>query len=347
MEVRSSGLGSNRQPRGKINRAAVTYWPVLLLVLLLPDSLPETPGNQQAFEAYAEKLEGSSETIAMVPVRGGSFRMGSDNGPAEVSPAHEVVVGDFWMGAYEITWNQYELFSSQRNNQANPDRGDEVSLEVDAVASATTPYVDMSHGMGKKGYPVINVTQYAALNFCKWLSAKTGRFYRLPTEAEWEYACRAGSTEPYYFGSDSANLDEYAWYGQNSENRYQPVGQKTPNSFGLYDMHGNVAEWTMDQFSADTYAGRGDNRIENPWVVPEKLYPRTVRGGSWKDPAVSLMSFARMPSDPAWKRIDPQIPKSRWWFTNASHVGFRVIRPKITPSPEEISKYWLEAIDDY
>lgn len=347
MDLQIPGFGKNKLPSRKMNRATVTGWPLLLCLLLLPGEIPENTGIQQAFEAYEEQLLGSTETIRMVPVRGGTFRMGNDGGAAEVSPAHEVAVGDFWMGAYEITWDQYELFSGKRNNQPNPDRGEEVSLEVDGIASATTPYVDMSHGMGKRGYPVINVTQYAALNFCKWLSAKTGRFYRLPTEAEWEYACRAGSTEPYYFGSDTTRLHEYAWYGGNSENRYHPVGQKTPNSFGLYDMHGNVAEWTMDQFSADTYAGRSGNRTENPWVVPDKLYPRTVRGGSWKDPAEALMSFTRIPSDPAWKRIDPQIPKSRWWFTNASHVGFRIIRPRITPSPEEISKYWLEAIDDY
>ena len=210
-----------------------------------------------------------------------------------------------------------------------------------------TPYVDMSHNMGRKKFPVVNITEYAALTFCKWLSAKTGKFYRLPTEAEWEYACRAGSTEDYAFGSDSAQLEQYAWYKNNSNNKYQKVGTKKPNAFGLYDMHGNVAEWTMDQYSKSGYPNTGDQITSNPWVRPTELYPRAVRGGSWKDEAHVLRSFARIGSKAAWKRIDPQIPKSRWWFTNASHVGFRIIRPKNTPSKEEIKKYWLEAIDDY
>jgi len=349
MDHHKSDSKRNNHPPGKFKLATATYWPVALLLVSLPggtsSKIPTNP--QQELESYREHLEGSPESILMVPVKGGTFLMGNEQGPAEESPVHKVEVGDFWMAAYEITWDQYELFSGQRINLINTDRGGEVSLEVDAIASATTPYVDMSHGMGKKGYPVINITQHAALTFCKWLSAKTGRFYRLPTEAEWEYACRAGSNELYSFGNDTTLLNEYAWYEDNSGRRYHLVGQKTPNAFGLYDMHGNVAEWTMDQFIPDAYALRDKGLSVNPWEKPVKLYPRSVRGGSWKDGAEALRSSARTASDPGWKRIDPQIPKSRWWFTNAPHVGFRVVRPKITPSPEEISKYWLEAIDDY
>ena len=107
----------------------------------------------------------------------------------------------------------------------------------------------MSLGMGtSKGLPVGNVTQYAASQFCKWLSAKTGHFYRLPTEAEWEYSARAGSSTAYYFGDDPKMIEQYAWSFENSEDSYHPVGQKKPNAWGLYDMHGNVAEWTLDQY---------------------------------------------------------------------------------------------------
>ena len=112
-------------------------------------------------------------------------------------------------------------------------------------------------------------------------------------------------------------------------------------------MHGNVAEWTMDQYAADTYANRSGKTTDNPWVKPTKLYPRSVRGGSWMDSATELRSSARIGSSAEWKRIDPQIPKSRWWFTNAPNIGFRVIRPKETPPKEEIEAYWLTAIDDY
>jgi formylglycine-generating enzyme required for sulfatase activity len=304
-------------------------------------------GKPEAFKPYKEQLDGSALGFEMTPINGGAFVMGDDSGHTDESPAHEVKVGDFWMGTYEITWEQYQLFSESRNNHPNADKGDEVALEVDAIASATTPYVDMSHGMGKNGYPVVNVTQYAALTFCKWLSAKTGRFYRLPTEAEWEYACRAGTDTDYSFGNDTTVLADYGWYKGNSAKHYHKVGQKAPNPFGLYDMHGNVSEWTMDQYDKDSYAQRKGALVENPWRVPEKLYPRTVRGGSWQDTPDALRSSAREGSHPRWKRIDPQIPKSRWWFTNAPHVGFRIVRPRITPSAETIETYWLTAIDDF
>ncbi|MEX0290992.1 MAG: formylglycine-generating enzyme family protein [Flavobacteriaceae bacterium] len=324
--------------------------PVLFAVLVVATSFQSQKSKRvkKTFEAYEEVISGSKEIIKMQPINGGSFLLGSNSGAPEETPVHKVAVDDFWMSAYEITWDQYQLFAERRiDGVTNPNLEQEVAIDIDGIAAATTPYVDMSHGMGRKGFPVVNITEYAALTFCKWLSAKTGKFYRLPTEAEWEYACRAGSTEDYAFGKDSTGLGQYAWYINNSGNKYQKVGSKKPNAFGLYDMHGNVAEWTMDQFDKNGYLNRDTDLTSNPWVRPTDLYPRAVRGGSWKDEAPKLRSAARIGSKAAWKRIDPQIPKSRWWFTNASHVGFRIVRPKNTPSKEEIEKYWLEAIDDY
>ncbi|MCW5514882.1 formylglycine-generating enzyme family protein [Muriicola sp. Z0-33] len=324
---------------------------LLLYVAVFLLSAFETNTNFKVikgFEVYKEQIYGSDQTILMQPITGGSFIMGNDNGKASEQPAHKVQVGDFWMSAYEITWDQYQLFAERQIDDAiNPEMSKEVDISIDAVAAATAPYVDMSHGMGRKGYPVVNITEHAALTFCKWLTAKTGKFYRLPTEAEWEYACRAGGKAFYSFGKDSTQLGEYAWYKANSDNKYQKVGTKKPNAFGLFDMHGNVAELTMDQYTELTYANRNKEQSLNPWVRPTELYPRVVRGGSWRDDASELGAASRIGSKAAWKRIDPQIPKSRWWFTNASHVGFRIIRPRITPSKEDIDKYWLEAIDDY
>ena len=309
---------------------------------------PEMTKKINSFIAYSQEIPGSEITVIMNPIKGGEFFMGSDSHKEDEKPRHKVLVNDFWMSVYEITWDQYELFlERQIDTFGLKDLGTEVTIDIDAISSATTPYVDMSHGMGKKGYPVVNITQYAAITFCKWLSAKTGNFYRLPTEAEWEYAARAGSTSAYYFGDDPLELNIYAWYEYNSEGKYQQVGAKQPNKYGLYDMHGNVAEWTMDQYAADTYANRSGKTTDNPWVKPTKLYPRSVRGGSWMDSATVLRSSARIGSSAEWKRIDPQIPKSRWWFTNAPNIGFRVIRPKETPPKEEIEAYWLTAIDDY
>src|SRR5699024_355979 len=116
------------------------------------------------------------------------------------------------------------------------------AVNVDAISTPTPSYIDMSYGMGREGYPAGSMTQYAAVMYAKWLTAKTGNFYRLPTEAEWEYACRAGSSTAYYYGNSPENLGKYAWYKNNNENTYHKVGKKKPNQWGLYDMMGNVAE---------------------------------------------------------------------------------------------------------
>jgi formylglycine-generating enzyme required for sulfatase activity len=203
----------------------------------------------------------------------------------------------------------------------------------------------MSFGMGKAGFPAINMTQYAALGYCKWLTSKTGQFHRLPTEAEWEYACRAGTNTAYSFGDDPSLLDEHAWFYENSNGTYQKVGNKKPNPWGLHDMHGNVAEWTLDQYLPDYYAFEGRS-TENPWAVPTTLYPRVVRGGSWDDDPEELRSAARRGSIAKWKQRDPQIPKSNWWQTDAPFLGFRLVRPLKQPTKEEIEQYFALPLKD-
>jgi formylglycine-generating enzyme required for sulfatase activity len=200
----------------------------------------------------------------------------------------------------------------------------------------------MSFGMGQRGYPAISMTQHAANKYCQWLSAQTGHFYRLPTEAEWEYACRAGTTTAYSFGDDPAQLGEYAWYYDNSNEKYQKVGQKKPNPWGLHDMHGNVMEWCSDQFAED-YFTRIKDKPENPFLRPEKLYPRSVRGGGWDDDPEQLRSAHRRGSDPYWKVQDPQLPKSIWYHTDAIWLGFRLVRPLEIPTVEEMDFYWNSA----
>jgi formylglycine-generating enzyme required for sulfatase activity len=199
----------------------------------------------------------------------------------------------------------------------------------------------MTFGMGKDGYPAICMTQLAAKMYCKWLSAKTGRLYRLPTEAEWEYACRAGTTTAYSFGDQPGQLDEYAWYFDNCD-AYQKVGQKKPNPWGLHDMHGNVTEWVLDQYAPDGYAQLAARQETNPVLAPTAIYPRVVRGGSWLDDPEMLRSAARGKSDPEWKKQDPQIPRSVWYHTNADFVGFRVVRPWRTPAAGEAERYDLD-----
>tara|TARA_B100000965_G_scaffold65036_1_gene50796 strand:- start:4695 stop:5657 length:963 start_codon:yes stop_codon:yes gene_type:complete len=294
---------------------------------------------------YIQKIPKTEENIPMVFIPSGSFKMGSlksETGHfADEEPQHQVEIDAFWIGQYEITWNLYNLFVSREIDQyqIEKDLESEVSIDVDAVSGATMPYIEMSFGMGTDGYPAIGMTQLAAIKFCEWLSAMTGKFYRLPTEAEWEYACRAGSDGAYSFGNDFNELKEYAWYADNSNEKYQKVGQKKPNSWGVYDMHGNVAEWTLDQYIATAYKKRKKD-VVNPYEAATKTYPRVVRGGSWMDKPNRLRSSSRRPSSKKWKRRDPQIPKSLWWHTDAQFLGFRIIRPLETP-PEEIQKkYW-------
>jgi formylglycine-generating enzyme required for sulfatase activity len=246
------------------------------------------------------------------------------------------------MAKYETTWNLYTLFMAREldNLQQSFSKNSEVNIDVDGVSGATTPYVEMSFGMGTEGYPAISMTQLAAKKFCQWLSAMTGNFYRLPTEAEWEYACRAESESPYYFGNDSNDLDKYGWYKNNSNNKYQKVGQKLPNKWGLYDMHGNVSEWTLDAYDTSFYSNSKNEIDNNPYNQPKKLYPRVVRGGSWKSSNYRLRSASRQASSKQWKKQDPQIPRSKWWHTDAQFVGFRIVRPFITPTADEQNKYW-------
>ena len=295
---------------------------------------------------YEQKIPGTEKTISMVFIPGGDFTMGSartEKGHfADEAPQHQISISPFWMAEFEITWDLYTLFMERKIDtyQTNANDAQEVFLDVDAVSGATTPYVDMSFGMGTDGYPAICMTHLAAVKFCEWLSAMTGNFYRLPTEAEWEYACRAGTTSAYSFGETSENLSEYAWYSDNSEGAYHKVGQKKPNDWGLFDMHGNVSEWTLDAYEINTYRNRQMKNAENPYVSPTKTYPRVVRGGSWIDRPTRLRSATRRGSSKKWKQRDPQIPKSLWWHTDAPFVGFRILRPLNAPSAENQKKYW-------
>ena len=195
-----------------------------------------------------------------------------------------------------------------------------------------------------KNHPASNVTQYAALSYARWLSAKTGHFYRLPTEAEWEYACRAGTTGPWSFGDDPAVAGKFAIFADGSDQQSAAVGSRSPNPWQLYDMHGNVAEWTMDQYDPGHYATPA---ADKSWNRPTTLFPRVARGGSWAHDVNAMRCAARMPSHSDWKNSDPQFPRSQWWHTDAPFVGFRLVRPRVQPPAEEIARFWLEAIEDF
>lgn len=289
------------------------------------------------FKVYEQTIPGSSLSCKMVPVPAGSFVMGSNekdkSKKADETPQRTISIAPFWMSAYETTRDAFDVFFKDETVSQNS--------TVDAVTRPSPQYIDFSLGMGKEGgYPVNSLSQYAALMYCRWLYDKTGIFYRLPTEAEWEYACRAGSNSTYFFGNDSTGLDKYAWYGANSGGKYQKVGQKMPNAWGLYDMLGNLSEWTLDHYD-ENYLKNIADKTSDPMAPANKArYPKTLRGGSYSDGAKDLRVAARLPSDPMWNRRDPQIPRSKWWITDAPFTGFRIIRPVKQPTPEEANNFY-------
>ncbi|MEM6362828.1 MAG: SUMF1/EgtB/PvdO family nonheme iron enzyme [Planctomycetota bacterium] len=297
---------------------------------------------------YVETIPMTGIEFEMIAINGGTFVMGSSLDEADrrddEGPATSVAVSPFWMGRCEVTWDEYEPFmitSVDREKHGGwkgyqPDQHD----LVDGVSQPTPPYTEMSFGMGQEGCPAICMTQHAANKYCQWLSAQTSHFYRLPTEAEWEYACRAGTTTPYSFDADQMN--DYAWYYDNSDDRYHEVGQKKANAWGLHDMHGNVMEWVADAYE-ETYFHQIGTLGSDPLLIPKRIYPRSVRGGSWYDDPEQLRSACRRGSEASWKAQDPQLPRSLWYHTDATWVGFRVVRPLAKPDVDTLDTFWNSA----
>ena len=308
------------------------FFAVIFCFIVIGASAQQTSVN---FEKYEQKLPVSNLRFAMVPIPAGQFKMGSIIASPKINtdetPQKEITLDAFWMSATEVTRDVFDVFLKDETTSQNSD--------VDAITRPSPQYVDLTWGMGKEGgYPANSMSQYAALMFCKWLYKQTGIFYRLPTEAEWEYASRAGATTPYYFGTDPNLLTKYAWFQKNSTNKYQKVAQKLPNAWGLYDMLGNLMEWTTDHYLPGRYASI---ELSNPMVAPTQgVYPKVLRGGSFLSDANICRNGKRIKSDPIWNRRDPQIPKSKWWLTEATDVGIRLVRPFQQPTPEQAQQFY-------
>ena len=301
-----------------------------------PSAVRESPAAEE-FKPYMETIPGTQVKFGMVPIPGGTFLMGSPSSEPHRSPdegpQHPVTIHPFWMGQAEVTWDEYDRFAFalgiKKPGSADHVQKSEGENIADAITRPTPPYADPTFGFGHDGYPAISMTHHAAMEYTRWLSAKTGNIYRLPTEAEWEYACRAGAKTAFSFGDDLEKLSESAWFNRNAESRPHQVEKKKPNVWGLYDMNGNVAEWVLDRYNKDFYKTL-DSHIpaESPVLLPTEMeYPYVVRGGSWADDAPLLRCAARRASTEDWSRQDPQLPQSIWWHTDATFVGFRIVRP--------------------
>jgi formylglycine-generating enzyme required for sulfatase activity len=291
------------------------------------------------FKAYTDKIPAAPAdneaevTFEMVPIQGGTFMMGSPETEKgrnkDEGPQHPVTVKSFWMGKVHVTWDEYDRFwkahPGSKEDERNPDKKPK---DPDAVSRPTPPYADETFGHGREGQPVLCITHHAAMQYCTWLSKVTGKTYRLPTEAEWEYAARAGTKTAYFFGDDPKDIGDYAWYVANSKDVAHPVAKKKSNPWGLYDIYGNVAEWCLDQYKEDYYASFPlDKPTLQPVLLPnEYRFSHVARGGSWADKPEQCRSASRRFSEPSWIKQDPQRPQSIWWLTDADFVGFRVVR---------------------
>lgn len=295
--------------------------------------LPLFVFSQDKFASYNQKMKGTDINFKMIPIVGGKFSLGSSSldklAEMDEIPSKNVEISDFWVGETEVTYDLFQLYLDETKDPAP---------EVDGITRPSKPYIDFTLGMGKVGnFPANSMQQYSALMFCKWLYKKTGVFYRLPTEAEWEYiAKKCFSTN---ILSDGNILGEYEWFSDNADNKYHKVASKKPNKLGLYDFFGNVAEWTMDEYETNYYEKIAVG-TKDPVNVKTKRYPVTVRGGHYKSPLRDLRPSNRTKSEADWNRRDPQVPKSKWWNADAPFIGFRLVRPKKSKSPEEIEAFF-------
>jgi formylglycine-generating enzyme required for sulfatase activity len=309
---------------------------------------PDGDEDDPDFETKFVKKVQSKATFEMVYVPGGKFKMGSPASEAgrheNEGPQHEVTVRPFWLAKFETQWDLYDLWykssSLPRRDEADGKvksvTKDDNKVEMaDAITRPTNPYVEDSYGHSRAGKPAICMGHHAAMVFGHWLRLKTKRPYRLPTEAEWEYACRAGSEGPYGFDATTEKLADHAWFLENSPTAELPngtthtPGSKKANKFGLFDMHGNVAEWTLDLFDAKLYSARTQDPLKAlSFNRPtETKWGHVVRGGSWKDEPADVRAARRIVSEIDWMSEDPNRPRSVWWLTKMDHIGFRVALP--------------------
>lgn len=314
------------------------------IVKTTPELLYKESAKVEKFENFTETIPATGVSFRMIAVPGGKFVMGSpDNEPLredDEGPEREVTVSPFWIGEIEVTWDEYLAFFRETSSQGRTEGQVVTTGKVDAISGPTPPWGAPDQGWGKGSRPAITMTWHAANVYCKWLSQKTGKKYRLPTEAEWEYACRGGTSTPYFFEGnpkkftsegllrkifrpDTSVISSYVIFKTNSNSKTASPEAVWPNPFGIKNMLGNVAEFCLDYYSPAEYSS--DTLRVNP-RGPETGEERVVRGGSFKSDAKDVRCASRdFTRTKAWLVTDPQIPKSIWWYSDCIDVGFRVV----------------------
>ena len=316
----------------------------------LPKEIFSESAKVTEFKTFTERIPKSPVSFKMVAIPGGIFKIGSnDNEPfrkMDEGPVKEVEISPFYMAEIEVSWEEYLAFYKQTSGEGRSSDTEETikkrKLEVDAISGATPPYGQPDQGWGLGQRPVISASFHAAETYCKWLSSVTGKTYRLPTEAEWEYACRGGTTSPYFFAgdpkkfekkgfkariskNDTAVINSYVIFKENSMSKTQTPDRVKANPFGLKNMLGNVAEFCSDWYQPDAYS-KYETGISKDPKGPESGTEHVVRGGAFNDMAGRLRSASRdFTRTEDWLKTDPQMPKSIWWYSDCFNVGFRVV----------------------
>ena len=311
VRTRARAATGNRREEGETRLAMVPSPPPVEREAALPPfsevstPRPSIPG----FENYTQRIPGSSVGIDMVAIPGGETTLGS---PADEAgrdandlAQRRVKAAPFWIGKTEITWPQFALYL--RGRIGGPqwiDLATSEFIDLDGVSRPTS--FPMPYSEGERAYrslPATYMSRFCAEMYCRWLSKQTGHRFRLPTEEEWEHACRAGTTSAYHWGPGPDPAAEYAWYAASGQEEPQPVGKLKPNRLGLFDMAGNVAEWCAS-------------------VRPDSL--GVLRGGSVADPATHLRCAFRDVEKPVWH--EAEVYPDSWRMAGYGPVGFRVVR---------------------
>ncbi len=306
----------------------------------------ENAATVNGFVDYTEYIPGTTVSFEMVAIPGGAFEMGSPDSEEyrrdDEGPVHSVTVSPFWMGRVEVTWDEFEAWYAATRAEGRTDTRAMDEAGVDALTGATPPYVPPDQGWGKGSRPAITMTHHAAVQYTRWLSTVTGKSYRLPTEAEWEYAARAGKQSAYFFEGEPSDYTERRFlnrlFGRNAEvidsfvvhagNSGERTGLPTdvaPNPFGLINMLGNVREFCLDWYAPDIYETRPGGSVVDP-TGPQSGTEHVVRGGSFRSDPADVRAAAREPTrSSVCQMTDPQTPKSEWWYSDCFDVGFRVV----------------------
>jgi len=306
-----------------------------------------TPAVVTGHKDFTETIPNTTVSINMKAIPGGSFKIGSpENEPLrkpDEGPQKEVKISPFFMAEIEVSWEVYMAFYSATaaEGRSTDTEGTRTMADVDAISGPTPPYGQPDQNWGLGDRPAITMSYHSAETFCKWLTKVTGKTYRLPTEAEWEYAARGGKETPFFFpgdvkdfaekgffgklfGKESDSINSYVIYGKNSRTKTEEPDKVEANPYGLKHMLGNAAEYCSDWYSPDAYsqlsAGATDPK------GPDSGEERVVRGGHFRSDIADVRSASRSATQTvAWLKTDPQMPKSKWWLSDCNYISFRVV----------------------